>query len=146
MILAFNQYLCLMFTRFISLLMCLLFINSPLSYSLTLHYCRDKLVSIDSIYDYHKGCGMESNPLGTGQVKFTTDCCSDVFLGIAEYADHIVKTAQCLGFVKQSLGVSNYWNIFLTPFVESINSSTFARPPNILHAIYLIYQQWILYE
>ena len=146
MILAFNQYLCLMFARFISLLMCLLFINSPLSYSLTLHYCRDKLVSIDSIYDNHKGCGMESNPLGTGQVKFTTDCCSDVFLGIAEYADHIVKTAQCLGFVKQPLGVSNHWNIFLTPFVESINRSILARPPNILHTIYLINQQWILYE
>lgn len=147
---AFNfkiYYIVYMLKNSISLLMSVLLFSSPLNYSFNLHYCGDRLVIIDSIFENHKGCGMESESILTPPClqQFHSDCCTDVFLGTIKYPDHLKKTVQSVEHYHSGLAVSHFLEVLQNFNIDSIYLTHLARPPTSAKKIYLTCQQWIFY-
>ena len=130
--------------KFISLFLSLLFVSSPLSYGLNLHYCADRLVTVESIFESHHGCGMETEAIFTAQTQFNSNCCADVFLGTTKFADYTTKSELVMQAEVSIHTTSFYWDPSFVTYEQKPALAT-ARPPDLVEKLFLVHQQWTLY-
>lgn len=132
----------------VSFLLSLLFLNSPFSYGLNLHYCGEKLVDIASVFTEVEGCGMESESKKTPPSNsiHQSSCCDDVVLLPDLLEDYKTNSEIVLDVEKQldvSTGLLSIGNSLHIPFVP--DEISLPQPPLLVVEFYKEYKQLIVY-
>ncbi len=134
--------------KVVSFLLSLLFLNSPFSYGLNLHYCGEKLVNIASVFTEAEGCGMESESKKTplSNSIHQSSCCDDVVLLPDLLEDYKTNSEIVLDVEKQldvSTGLLSIGNSLHIPFVP--DEIPLPQPPLLVVEFYKEYKQLIVY-
>ncbi|MGC6421796.1 MAG: HYC_CC_PP family protein [Flavobacteriaceae bacterium] len=133
--------------KLITTLTSLLLVNNSLIFNLNLHYCNDQLVAVQTVFEGHQGCGMESEDIDSADAEhfLTLDCCQDVSLHAAT-SPSVFELLKCntdnrlLDFLTSPLPLS------CTYLAEKVLLKLpLIRPPIRITKLYLLFEQWTLY-
>ena len=135
--------------RLVSFLLSLLFLTSPFSYGLNLHYCGEQLVDIASVFVKAEGCGMEPEQKGVTESSslYQSSCCDDVVLlpNLLEdfsTSSEIILDAETQVDLQSALPTIG--NAFFMPNIP--NAFPLPRPPLLVFEYYKEYNQLIVYS
>ena len=119
-----------------------------MSHSFSFHYCSGHLVSVVSVFESYKGCGMESEASETHHdgTAFQTDCCQDVVL-VPQVDENFSDASNSTAKFDSSIFLTNQggtWNIVLTSN-DALDVGNLPRPPTLIFKRYKRFQQLLTY-
>jgi len=134
--------------KLLSFLLSLLFLTSPFSYGLNLHYCGEQLVDIASFFVKAEGCGMEPEHNDTKESSsfHQSSCCDDVVL-LPDLLEDFSTSSEIILDAETQVDLQSalptIGNAFFMPNVP--NTFTLPRPPLLVFECYKEYNQLIVY-